>query len=77
MPRRGAVLNTGGAAAHILQGSFRPAAADRVGIEIEMLPVSGDGRRADHRQVADIVATLGPLASGTAITFEPGGQLAS
>jgi glutamate--cysteine ligase len=34
-----------------------------------------DGRRAPHDVVAAVVEALGPLASGTTVTFEPGGQL--
>jgi glutamate--cysteine ligase len=50
-------------------------AADRVGIELEMLPMGLDGERAPHDVVRAVVDALGPLASGTSVTFEPGGQL--
>ena len=48
---------------------------ERVGIELEMLPMGLDGRRASHDVVAAVVESLGCLASGTSLTFEPGGQL--
>ena len=40
-----------------------------------MLAVDGAGRRAAHQLVAGVVDALGPLASGTTLSFEPGGQL--
>jgi glutamate--cysteine ligase len=34
-----------------------------------------DGERAQHEVVRAVVEAVGPLASGTRVTFEPGGQL--
>ncbi|HVF13246.1 MAG TPA: glutamate-cysteine ligase family protein [Acidimicrobiales bacterium] len=46
-----------------------------MGVELEMLAMGPDGRRAPHDLVATVVASLAPLRSGTSITFEPGGQV--
>lgn len=75
MPTRRPSLDLRRAAAHVAARSFRPASADRVGIELEMLPVTEAGTRPDHELVADALAGLTTLASGTAVTFEPGGQI--
>jgi glutamate--cysteine ligase len=75
MPTRRSELDLAGAAARIAERSFRPGVGDRVGIEVEAFPVDRNGRMAGHRLVAEAVEAMGPLASGTTVTFEPGGQL--
>jgi glutamate--cysteine ligase len=78
VPNRDAVLSYDAAHEHAARRGFCPARADapeRVGIELEMLPMGLDGRRAAHDEVAAVVESLGPLASGTTVTFEPGGQV--
>ncbi|MFD1536573.1 ergothioneine biosynthesis glutamate--cysteine ligase EgtA [Nonomuraea guangzhouensis] len=56
------------------RGCFRPAAADRVGVELEFLIFD---RTAAARQVslARIERALPELTGGSRVTFEPGGQL--
>ncbi len=83
MPKRVAVLSREAAVEHaVRRGFFLPRlegpdlmGADRVGIELEMLPMGLDGGRASHDAVRGALEALGPLASGTSVTFEPGGQL--
>ncbi len=82
MPNQVAVLDYHAAAEHAARRGFVPTRphgdgdrTDRVGIELELLPMGLDGRRAAHDEVAAVVALVAPLASGTTLTFEPGGQL--
>jgi glutamate--cysteine ligase len=78
VPHNVAVLSQSAASAHAARRGFcpaRPDQGDRVGVELEMLAVDRTGRRASHDEVVAVVESLGPLASGTTLTFEPGGQL--
>jgi len=75
MPAPEPSLDLAGATAHVLATSFRSATRDRVGIELELIPMRFDGRRAGHEEVSAAIESLGPLASGTTLTFEPGGQV--
>ncbi|MBW3626062.1 MAG: ergothioneine biosynthesis glutamate--cysteine ligase EgtA [Actinobacteria bacterium] len=56
---------------------FAPAQQGLVGIELEQLTVAaGDPAAcADHARVRAAVATVSPLAGGSRLTFEPGGQV--
>lgn len=71
MPR----LTVESAARHISVACFQPSPREQVGVEVELLAVGPDGRRAPHDVVAGALGDLAPLASGTPITFEPGGQV--
>ena len=77
VPTSVAMLSHELAVEHAIRRGFGPPrpTEERVGIEIEMLAVDPDGRRADHAAVSQAMASLGALSSGTLITFEPGGQL--
>jgi len=78
VPHDIAVLSLNAATEHAARRGFgqaRPAGPERVGVELEMLAMGRDGRRAPHDVVVAVVESLGPLASGTTLTFEPGGQL--
>ena len=83
MPHKVAVISRDAAVEHAVGRGFSQARADgdeqrptdRVGIELEMLPMGLDGQRAPHEVVRAVVDALGPLASGTSVTFEPGGQV--
>src|SRR4051794_16115344 len=72
--------------AHLRAHAFRPAPADRVGVEVELTPLALVGERIDIRAsqaaAARLVADLGgrglaePIAwCGGALTREPGGQV--
>jgi glutamate--cysteine ligase len=77
VPTSVAMLSHEVAVEHAIRRGFGPPrpTEERVGIEIELLAVGPDGRRADHATVVGALAPLGALPSGTTITFEPGGQL--
>jgi glutamate--cysteine ligase len=77
VPTSNAMVSHELAVEHAIRRGFGPPrpTQERVGIEIELLAVGADGRRADHETVSDAMAAVGTLASGTLITFEPGGQL--
>ena len=80
MPHNVAVISQSAAVEHAARRGFAPSRSDadrveRVGIELEMLPMGVDGGRAAHDVVATVVDALRPLVSGTTLTFEPGGQL--
>ncbi len=55
---------------------FSPADGRLVGIELEQLamPLAGEGD-VDHQAVRAAATRLGPLPGGSALTFEPGGQV--
>jgi len=82
MPTTVAVLSRDAAVEHAVRRCFLSARSDgdplpreRVGIELEMLPMRLDGARAPHDRVRAVLDGVGPLASGTTVTFEPGGQV--
>ena len=56
---------------------FAPAQQGLVGIELEQLTVAASDPAAgpDHARVRAAVATVSPLAGGSRLTFEPGGQV--
>jgi len=67
-------LDLAGAAAHVARRAFRPGDG-RVGVELELLPVRAGGGRPGHGAVRAALEALGPLPGGSAVTFEPGGQV--
>lgn len=78
MPHHAAVISRDAAVEHAVRRGFtppRPGGPDRVGVELEMLPMELDGTRAPHDLVRSIMEAVGALPSGTTLTFEPGGQL--
>ncbi len=78
MPHQIAVISRDEAVEHAVGRGFSrsdAARGDRVGVELEMLPMELDGTRAPHDLVRAIIGAAGPLPSGTRVTFEPGGQL--
>lgn len=62
------------AVADFARRCFRPAAADRVGVELEFL-VFDSTAAATHVPLARIERALPALRGGSRVTFEPGGQL--
>ena len=62
---------------HIKGCSFRSPAPDLVGLETEWLVVDPDdgGRRVPFRRLCAAMAAAGRLPGGSAVTYEPGGQL--
>ncbi|MEV2270858.1 ergothioneine biosynthesis glutamate--cysteine ligase EgtA [Nonomuraea africana] len=60
--------------ADFARGCFRPAAADRVGVELEFLVFDGTAA-ASHVPLARVERALPALPGGSRVTFEPGGQL--
>jgi glutamate--cysteine ligase len=56
---------------------FAPAHRGLVGIELEQVTVAADDPAScpDHAAVGAAVATVEPLAGGSRLTFEPGGQV--
>ncbi len=75
MPSAQPVLSVASAAEQIRASCCQPTSSERIGLEIEMLPVGADGVTARHDVVSGLLDGLGPLPSGTPVSFEPGGQV--
>ncbi len=62
MPNQIAVISRDAAVEHAVRRGFstRPETADRVGVELEMLPMELDGTRARHDLVRAVVEAVGP-----------------
>ena len=75
MPSASARLTVADAVDHLRAHSFAPSAPCRVGVELEWLTVA-DGDDEARVDPAVLRRALGPaLPGGSAVTFEPGGQL--
>src|SRR6266511_6385755 len=70
-------LTFGEARDHIHQRCFTDGGEDLVGLETEWLVVAGDNPAAHvpFARLQSAMAVAEPLASGSRITYEPGGQL--
>jgi glutamate--cysteine ligase len=65
------------ARAHVAAGALRPDSGGRVGLELEMhlVDLARPGARPSWPDVEALDATLGSLPGGSALTWEPGGQV--
>ncbi|MFD1938185.1 MULTISPECIES: ergothioneine biosynthesis glutamate--cysteine ligase EgtA [Nonomuraea] len=70
----GTPLREASEVAEFARRCFRPAAADRVGVELEFL-VFDRAATAGHVPLARVERALPALPGGSRVTFEPGGQL--
>lgn len=71
------VDSAGRAAAHIEASCLRDGPVGRVGLEIEAhcFDVADPGRRPGWAELTDVIATVGELPGGSAISVEPGGAV--
>jgi glutamate--cysteine ligase len=65
------------ARAHVAAVALRPDISGRVGLELEqhLVDLARPGARPSWQEVQALDAALGPLPCGSAVTWEPGGQV--
>jgi glutamate--cysteine ligase len=65
------------ARAHVATSALRPDAGGRVGLELELhlVDLTRPGERPAWPQVEALGRSIGPLPAGSAVTWEPGGQV--
>lgn len=77
MPSTSRCLRAADVERFVREHCFSPTEGRLVGIELEQLtvPLDSSAEPVDHRVVRAAVAKLGALPGGSALTFEPGGQV--
>ncbi len=70
-------LTLAGARDQIEGGALRPGPVGRVGLELEfhLIDLARPGARVGLPRLTDVVSGLAPMAAGSAVSVEPGGQL--